>query len=129
VGERGLAAAVGVCQQKPGLEKYLKPVADSEDEAATVMESPKHVTQSGSQFESKDAAAGDVVAIRKAARDAEDLEVVGHGRPFGEGPNMHATGESARLLEREGGFVIAVGTRSTQDQRARSEHSAGLLGE
>ena len=69
------------------------------------------------QFQREDAAAGDIVAVGKASRDAEDLEVIGERRPLRKGTQVDAARNRTGPLEGMRRLVIAVGARCPQDQR------------
>ena len=111
-----------VGEQQARLQEHLEAVADAEHEAAAIAKAQQGVGQPGADFEGEDAAAGDVVAVGKASRDAEDLEVVGRRRLLGECPHVHPPGEAAGAFEGERRFMVAVGAGGTQDEGAGREH-------
>ena len=100
------------------MEQHLKAVADAEDEAAFISKLHEGIGQASCQFQRKDAAAGDVIAVGKAAGDAQDLEVIGDRRLLGKSPHVDAAADRTGSLEGVCRLVIAVGAGGPQDHCA-----------
>ena len=111
-------------QQHARLDQHLKAVADAQDQLAGGLELGQRVGQVVLDLVAQDPAGRHVVAVAEPAGHAEDLEPVEQRRVLQQPVDVQQLGLAAGLLEGEGGFLVAVGARGTQDQDVGVGHTA-----
>ena len=122
-GERRLGTSVRPRrQEQPRLHEHLEAVADPEDEASSVAELFQEIAEPHAELHREDPAAGDVVAVGKAPRDADDPALVEQPGLRGEPAKRHADALGTGPLEGVGRLSVAVGAGSAEDQGAWSRH-------
>ncbi len=115
-GERGRRAELFVrLQQNARFDQHLEAVADAQDQFAVGLEAGHFRAEVVLEVVAQDAAGGHVVAVAEAAGDAEDLELPETYGLAEQRVDVQRLGCSAGLPEGEGGFLIAIGARGSQN--------------
>ena len=118
----GQRAGRGLMQQQGGLQEHLKAIADAEDQAAAVAKAFQRIGEERAQLQGEDPAAGNIVAIRKPARNAEDLILLQQGWFGGQRCDMHPSGDRSGPLECKRCLVVTVGAWGPEDQGSWGKH-------
>ncbi len=112
---RGRAAG-----QEPGLDQDLEAVADPQDQAAPVVEPAEGVAEDGPQPGREDPAGAEVVAVREAAGERQDLEGIERRRAApGRRPTCQISAVGAGQLPGGGRLLVAVRPGGRRTIRAR----------
>jgi hypothetical protein len=105
------------------LQEYLESVANSENKPPPLVKMTECITKTFGQFKCEDSSAGDIIAIRKATRDTENLEIIEKRRGLGECLNVYAFRMTAGTLEGVSGFLVTIRTRATKNESTRGKHT------
>ena len=117
VRERGRRAVRRlIVQQDARLDHHLEAVADAQDQFAGRFELAQRLGQVVPHLHRENLAGRHVVAEAESARNAQDLEAVQQTRVVQQAVDVQGFGLRSGGLEGEGGFVVAVRARGTEDQ-------------
>jgi hypothetical protein len=108
--------------EESGLECGLEAVADSEDEFLGVAESSDRLGEKAGELDGEDFAGGNVITMREAAGEGEDLIAAEQAGIVAQAIDVHAIDGGTGELEGKREFPIAVSPGRTEDQNMRGRH-------
>lgn len=123
---QGRANAAVVAREQAHAHENLKAVADPEDESAALDEGAEMVAEVMVELIREELAAGDVVAVTKAAGDGEEL-VAGEGiRRGDELLHMKQVAVGPGALPCEDGLLVTVDTGGAEDEDTGLSHAESV---
>src|SRR5207302_2516077 len=106
----------------------LKAIADAKNQLIRVAEAPQTVSQEMGELRRQDFPRGHIVAVGEAPGHNQDLVALQQTGLFAQPIDVNALGNRPGLLEAKLGLQVAVGARSTKDQRAWNGHRLQIHG-
>ncbi len=113
-------------RQQAAPHQDLEPVADAQDQSAAVVKPAQGVAQNDPEPGRQDPAGAQVVAIGEAAGNRQDLETIEVRWRLDQAIDVPGFDRGPGPLPGIGRFLVAVGSGSTQDDRARASHGVFL---
>ena len=110
-------AGGGPSRKKAASHQHLKPVADAHEQSAAFVKSTHGVSKHGPDASGQDSARAQVIAVRESAGNRQDLETIEFTRCLDQAIDVPCFDHGPGSFPRMGRFLVAIGSRSTNDQR------------